>query len=219
MENNIKSMLNTITRESLCSNRKMIDDRIMSVMQLVDRKKFVPSSYVKNAYDNGPLPIGYGQTISQPYIVALMTDLLELKSDHTVLEIGTGSGYQTAILSHLVNKIYTVECIEALATQTKQKLNKMGYKNIEFKRGNGYFGWEEKSPFDAIIVTAAATHIPPQLINQLKPGGRMVIPVGQPFLYQVLMLVTKSEKNEISTESVTSVAFVPLVNEDEELVG
>lgn len=219
MMNNIQNMIDTISRESLYSNRKMIDEKVMDVMHLVDRKIFVPSTYANNAYDNGPLPIGFGQTISQPYIVALMTDLLELKPDYKVLEIGTGSGYQTAILSHLVDKIYTIEYIAALAWKTKHKLKKMGYKNIEFKRGNGYFGWEEKSPFDAIIVTAAAPHIPPQLIKQLKSGGRMVIPVGQPFLYQVLMLVTKDDKGEINTESITPVSFVPLVNEETELAG
>ena len=219
IKNNIKSMLDTINQESIYANRTLIDARVVQAMSIVDRKEFVPSEFEKHAYDNGPLPIGYGQTISQPYIVALMTNLLELEPDYKVLEVGTGSGYQTAILSHLANEIYTIEYISALAKQSKEKLNDMGFKNIEFKCGNGYYGWEEKSPFDAIIVTAAATHIPPQLIHQLKPGGRMVIPVGQPHLYQVLILVIKNEKGQISTESIISVAFVPLVNEGAELVG
>src|SRR6266404_4186119 len=146
---------------------------------------------VPYAYDDRPLPIGYGQTISQPYIVAKMTELLQPKREHQVLEIGSGSGYQAAVLSPLVAQVYTIEIIEPLGTAARQRLAALGYKNVEVRVGDGYFGWPEKAPFDGIIVTAAANHIPPALIEQLKPGGRMVIPVGNPFQTQMLMLVTK----------------------------
>jgi protein-L-isoaspartate(D-aspartate) O-methyltransferase len=203
--------------------RKMIGKnalaaRVMQAMADVPREEFVPKSYLAAAFDNGPLPIGHGQTISQPYIVALMTDLLELEADHTVLEIGTGSGYQTAILAQLCKQVYTVEYIAALADMAKARFARLGYTNIESMTGNGYDGWPEHAPYDGIIVTAAASHIPKPLIDQLKPGGRMVIPIGHPHLYQELTLVTKDKDGELDIKDVLGVAFVPLQGErDDEI--
>lgn len=203
--------------------RKMIGknalaDRVMQAMADVPRDEFVPKSYLAAAFDNGPLPIGHGQTISQPYIVALMTDLLELEADDIVLEIGTGSGYQTAILSQLCKQVYTVEYIAALADMAKARFARLGYTNIESMTGNGYDGWPEHAPYDGIIVTAAASHIPKPLIEQLKPGGRMVIPIGRPHLYQELTLVTKDKDDELNIKDVLGVAFVPLQGERDETV-
>lgn len=210
-------MLDTIRYEAKYSEaytgRANFDDRVMQAMGNVDRKKFVSESYQKQAYDDGPLPIGYGQTISQPFIVALMTDLLDLTPESIVLEVGTGSGYQTAILSLLAKQVYSVERIKELVESAEQRFHELSYDNIEVRCVNGYFGWGEKAPFDAIIVTAAASHIPQSLVEQLKPGGKMIIPVGLPYMHQELMLVTKDEKGETTTRSVLGVAFVPLVNE------
>lgn len=213
----IKRMLDDIKRE-VQYTRNMIgkdafDPKVMSVMSKTPRNEFVPKSYLDAAFDNGPLPIGHGQTISQPYIVALMTDMLELATDHIVLEIGTGSGYQTAILSQLCKKVYTIEYIPALADMARSRLQKLGYNNIESKTGNGYDGWPEHAPYDGIIVTAAASHIPQPLVEQLKPGGRLVIPVGSPHLYQELMLVEKDEDGEVNIKQILGVAFVPLQGE------
>jgi len=173
----------------------------------------VPAELVTYAYDDRPLPIGYGQTISQPYMVAKMTELLEPRGEHRVLEIGTGSGYQAAVLSPLVAKVYTIEIIEPLGTAARLRLDSLGYKNIEVRVGDGYFGWPEKGPFDGIIVTAAANHVPPPLVDQLKPGGRMVIPMGNPFQTQMLILVTKGSKgpHDLEVRNLMPVAFVPLV--------
>jgi protein-L-isoaspartate(D-aspartate) O-methyltransferase len=189
------------------------DLRVLDSMRKTPRHHFVPAELVAHSYDDRPLPIGYGQTISQPYIVAKMTELLELKSEHRVLEIGTGSGYQVAILSPLVAQVYSIEIIEPLGTAARKRLDMLGYKNIEVRIGDGYFGWPEKGPFEGIIVTAAANHIPPPLVEQLKPGGRMVIPVGNPFQTQALMLVTKGTKGprDIQVRNLMPVAFVPLV--------
>jgi protein-L-isoaspartate(D-aspartate) O-methyltransferase len=159
------------------------------------------------------LPIGYGQTISQPYIVALMTDLLKVNSGDVVLELGTGSGYQAAILSGLVKRVYTIEIIEPLARQAKSRLARLGYGNVTTRLGDGYYGWPEYAPFDGIIVTAAASHVPPPLIEQLKPGGRMVIPVGDRFFTQQLLLVEKTADGQITTRQVLPVRFVPLTGE------
>jgi protein-L-isoaspartate(D-aspartate) O-methyltransferase len=167
------------------------DPRVLDSMRKTQRHRFVPAELVANAYEDRPLPIGYGQTISQPYIVAKMTELLEPKADHRVLEIGTGSGYQAAVLSPLVAHVYSIEIIEPLGAAARRRLDTLGYKNVEVRVGDGYFGWPEKGPFDSIVVTAAANHIPPPLVEQLKPGGRMVIPVGNPFQTQTLMFVTK----------------------------
>jgi protein-L-isoaspartate(D-aspartate) O-methyltransferase len=191
------------------------DSRVLDSMSKTPRHRFVPAELVAYAYEDRPLPIGYGQTISQPYIVAKMTELLEPKGEHRVLEIGTGSGYQAAVLSPLVAQVYSIEIIEPLGTAARRRLETLGYKNIEVRVGDGYFGWPEKGPFDSIIVTAAANHIPPPLVEQLKPGGRMVIPLGNPFQTQMLMLVTKGSKGppDLQVRSLMPVAFVPLVGE------
>jgi protein-L-isoaspartate(D-aspartate) O-methyltransferase len=166
------------------------------------------------AFRDGALPIGHGQTISQPYIVALMTDMLELNEDSIVLEVGTGSGYQAAILACLAQQVYSIERIAALAQAAQQRLGDMGYDNVETRCGDGYQGWPEKAPFDAIVVTAAAAFMPPALLEQLKPGGRMVIPIGMPSMHQELMLVSKDRLGETHSSSLLGVAFVPLVEED-----
>jgi len=220
MKNNLERMLDTIRSEAaFCAaytGKKSIDKRVLQAMLEVDRKAFVPEHSKSMAYDNGPLPIGYGQTISQPFIVALMTDLLDVSAESIVLEVGTGSGYQAAILSRLVKQVYTIEKIPELAELSMQKFKTLGYENIQARCYNGYYGWEEKAPFDAIIVTAAAPHIPQSLVDQLKPGGRMVIPVGQHHASQELILVTKDKSGITSTKSMLAVAFVPLVMEGAE---
>ena len=186
------------------------DERVMAVMARVPRHEFVPAGQVGSAYRNRPLPIGHGQTISQPYIVALMTDLARAGPGDTVLEVGTGSGYQAAVMAHLVKAVYTIEIIEPLGLQAAQRLKTMGYANVEVRVGDGYHGWAEHAPYDAILVTAAASHIPPPLIRQLKPGGRMVIPVGGAFATQELMLVEKKPDGTVSTRQLMAVRFVPL---------
>ena len=191
-------------------NRRELDPRVMRAMAEVPRHEFVPPAEREHAYENRPLPIGHGQTISQPYIVALMTDLLGLKPEHTVLEIGTGSGYQAAILAELARSVCTIEIIEPLARAAQERLRALGYSGVRTKVGDGYYGWEDCGPFDAIVVTAAASHVPPPLVRQLKPGGRMVIPVGPPFLTQQLMLVEKRADGSVATRQVLPVAFVPL---------
>ncbi len=193
--------------------KNKLDPRVMEAMLSVPRDEFVPPDLKCAAFDNGPLPIGHGQTISQPYIVALMTDMLQLELNFSVLEIGTGSGYQTAILSQLCKKVYTVEVIEELSAVAITRLKRLGCNNIEARTGNGYDGWPEHAPYDGIIVTAAATHIPRPLIEQLKSGGRMVIPIGQAYGYQELILVEKDERGGIQTQDILGVSFVPLVNE------
>jgi len=193
-----------------------IDPRVKAAIAKVPREKFVPDTYIDSAFYNGPLPIGHGQTISQPYIVAIMTDLLELEADDTVLEIGTGSGYQAAILAQICRQVYSIEYVAALADKARSRLKKLGYDNIEIMAGNGYHGWPEHAPYDGIIVTAAASQIPPPLIKQLKPGGRIVIPVGRPYSYQELVLVKKDEEGKIKTKDVLSVAFVPFQAERDE---
>ena len=213
----LKKMLRTIEMEarytSSLTGRVHFDPRVMEAMEQVPRDSFVPPKMVGRAFDNGPLPIGEGQTISQPYIVALMTDLLEPEPDDVALEIGTGSGYQAAVLSGLVARVYTIEIIEALAEQGGARLQRLGDDNVVPKLGDGYFGWEEHAPCDSIIVTAAATHVPPPLIEQLKPGGRMVIPVGGRFTAQWLLLIEKGEDGEIVTRQIAAVRFVPLTGE------
>jgi protein-L-isoaspartate(D-aspartate) O-methyltransferase len=195
-----------------------LDARVMQAMAEVPRNEFVPRSYLAAAFDNGPLPIGHGQTISQPYIVALMTDLLELEADDSVLEIGTGSGYQTAILAQLCKQVYTIEYIPALADMARARFDRLGYTNIESMTGNGYDGWPAHAPYDGIIVTAAASHIPKPLIEQLKPDGRLVIPIGRPHLYQELTLVTNDEDGELNIKDILGVAFVPLQGERDESI-
>ncbi|MCM8800265.1 MAG: protein-L-isoaspartate(D-aspartate) O-methyltransferase [Candidatus Omnitrophica bacterium] len=188
--------------------RGIKDRKVLEAMLKVERHKFVPEELKAFSYDDGPLPIGEGQTISQPYIVALMTELLELKGDEKVLEIGTGSGYQAAILAELAKEVYTIEIIEVLAEKAKKVLKELGYKNIYVRVGDGYLGWPEKAPFDAIIVTCAPSQIPKALIEQLKEGGRLVIPVGD--FFQNLKLVIK-RKNKIYIKDILPVAFVPMI--------
>lgn len=189
--------------------KKYLDQRVMSAIGSVERHQFVPANQQADAYKNRPLPIGYGQTISQPYIVALMTDLMALEAADVVLEIGTGSGYQAAILSVLVDKVYSIEIIPQLGASASQRLNRLGFDNVELRTGDGYYGWPEHAPFDAIIVTAAASHIPPPLVSQLKPGGVLIIPVGPPFQVQHLTLVKKSRQGELTTRQILPVRFVP----------
>ena len=186
-----------------------VSDRVMQAMATVPRHRFVPPEQRADAYDNRPLPIGYGQTISQPYIVALMTDLLEPQPDHKVLEIGTGSGYQAAVLSGLVKEVYSIEIIRQLGDRARKVLDELGYDNVSTRIADGYDGWPEHAPFDSIIVTAGISHIPPPLIRQLKNGGTMVIPVGTRFQTQQLTLVKKDTNGAITTRQVLPVIFVP----------
>lgn len=186
------------------------DARVMEAFRQVPRHEFVPETLRERAYDNGPLPIGEGQTISQPYIVALMTDLLVPEPGDIILEVGTGSGYQAAILSRLVRQVYSIEIVDALAAEARERLQRLGYANVEVRSADGYHGWIEHAPFDGIVVTAAAPVIPEPLIEQLKPGGRLVIPLGQPYDYQELMLVEKLPDQHVETRSILGVAFVPL---------
>ncbi len=192
--------------------RGVTDKEVLAAMESVPRHEFVPNNVKSQAYADHPLPIGYGQTISQPYIVALMTELLQLKNTDRVLEIGTGSGYQAAILAQIVAEVYTVEIIEPLATEARERLKRLGYSNVHVLNADGYYGWEEHAPYDAIIVTCAPDHIPPPLVQQLKDGGRLVIPVGPPGGYQTLWQVIKEGK-EIKKRNVTGVLFVPLTGE------
>lgn len=192
------------------TGRARFDRRVLRVLAEVPRHEFVRPRDRGEAYENRPLPIGHGQTISQPYIVALMTDLLEPKPGDRVFELGTGSGYQAAILAKLVREVYTVEIVAPLGRQAGDLLSRLGYGNVQVKVADGYYGWPEHAPFDAIIVTAAASHVPPPLVQQLKPGGRMVIPVGTSFLTQHLMVVEKARDGSISTRQILPVRFVPL---------
>ncbi len=192
------------------AGRPGISEPVLDVMGGIPRHAFVPEDQRRHAYDNRPLPIGYGQTISQPYIVALMTDLLDLDGQGTALEIGTGSGYQAAVLARLTRETYTIEIVPQLAQSAADRLDRLGFGNVMVQEGDGYYGWEEHAPFDAIVVTAAASHIPPPLIRQLKPGGKMVIPVGAAFFVQELMLVEKTADGQIRTRHLLPVRFVPL---------
>lgn len=203
IEANVRLTSETIGKKELSRN-------VMDVMRKVPRHEFVPAHLERYAYENRPLPIGYGQTISQPYIVALMTDLLDVEEDDLVLEVGTGSGYQAAILAELVERVYTIEIVPELGEEAKGRLKRLGYQNVEVRVGDGYYGWEGHAPFDGIIVTAAASHIPPPLVKQLKPGGKMVIPVGSPFMTQQLILVEKTIDDKIRTKQLLPVLFVPL---------
>jgi protein-L-isoaspartate(D-aspartate) O-methyltransferase len=203
--------ISALMRETAAeTGRPVFDQRVMTVLRTVPRHRFVPADQVQAAYRNRPLPIGHGQTISQPYIVALMTDLMNVKPNHVVLEIGTGSGYQAAVLAELAQTVCTIEIVPPLAEQARERLRSLGYTRVRTKMGDGYYGWEECGPFDSIIVTAAASHVPPPLVRQLKPGGRMVIPVGPPFLAQHLMLVEKRDDGTVQTRQILPVAFVPL---------
>ncbi|MFO7603486.1 MAG: protein-L-isoaspartate(D-aspartate) O-methyltransferase [Gammaproteobacteria bacterium] len=197
---------------SMYTGRRVLHPRVLDALRHVPRHEFVPEELRELAYANHPLSIGHGQTISQPYIVAIMTELLDLKPDHRVLEVGAGSGYQAAVLSCLAQHVYTVEAIPNLYHAARERLARLGYRNVECLLGDGALGWPEKSPFDAVIVTAAASEIPQPLVAQLKPGGRMVIPVGRQTLGQDLLLVRKDESGKVKTSSLLGVAFVPLVS-------
>lgn len=189
-------------------DRGVKDSATLAALRKVPRHSFVPADQVANAYEDRPLAIGYGQTISQPYIVGYMTEIIRPKAGQKVLEIGTGSGYQAAVLAEIVSKVYTIEIVEALGKQATTRLKNLGYKNIEVKTADGYHGWKEHAPFDAIVVTAAAEFIPPPLKEQLKDGGRMIIPVGSPYMTQQLMLIEKTGKS-YRTTSKMPVRFVP----------
>ncbi|MDY0110109.1 MAG: protein-L-isoaspartate(D-aspartate) O-methyltransferase [Candidatus Krumholzibacteria bacterium] len=191
----------------------MTDETVLRAMAVVPRHEFVPPAQARSAYADTPLPIGHGQTISQPYIVAEMTRLLRLTPQSHVLEIGTGSGYQAAILAEFTEHVYTVEIIEELAAEADQRLQRLGYDRVSVLHGDGWEGWPEHAPYDAIIVTCAAGQIPPSLLQQLKPGGRMVIPVGPRYAVQSLMLIEKDLDERVSSRSVMAVRFVPFVSE------
>ena len=190
-----------------------LDERVLDAMARVPRHEFVPEHLKNLAYQNRPLPIGHGQTISQPYIVAIMTDLLDIQPGHRILEIGTGSGYQAAVLAELDAKVWSIEIIQALGKEAHTRLQGLGYDMIELRVGDGYYGWPEQTAFDAIIVTAAASHIPPPLLRQLKPGGKMIIPVGSRFSTQELILVTRSADDQFITRQILPVRFVPFTRE------
>lgn len=193
------------------TGRERLDDRVRNALTRVHREDFVPPARRADAFRDGALPVGHGQTISQPYMVALMTDLLDLNEDSKVLEIGTGTGYQAAILSCLARQVYSIERIPELADSARDRLEDLGYRNVKVRCGDGYLGWPEQAPFDAIVVTAAAPSIPPKLLEQLRPGGRMVIPVGMPASHQELILVTRDLEGKTENRSLIAVAFVPMI--------
>ena len=193
--------------------RRPFRAEVLEAINTVPRHELVPAAEVRDAYQNRPLPIGHGQTISQPYIVALMTDLLEPQPGDVVLEVGTGSGYQAAVLAELVDTVYSIEIIEPLAERAAADLKRLDYTNVATRLGDGYYGWEEHAPFDGIVVTAAASHVPPPLIKQLKPGARMVIPVGSTFMTQQLLLLEKTEDGNVITRQIGAVRFVPLTGD------
>ena len=193
------------------TGRGRFSSSVMAAMATVPRHQFVPPQMVRDAYRNSPLPIGSGQTISQPYIVALSTDLAEPRPDHVVLEIGTGSGYQAAVLAEIVRQVYTIELLEPLGKDAASRLARLGYRNVEVRIGDGYQGWPEHAPFDSIVVTAAAPHVPPALVAQLKPGGKLVIPVGGTWEVQELLVVSKRADGSTESRKVLPVRFVPLV--------
>lgn len=194
-----------------------IEDReTVEAMRNVPRHEFVPKEHRDRAYRNTPLPIGHGQTISQPYVVAYMTAALDLEPSDTVLEVGTGSGYQAAVLAEIVDHVYTIEIIDSLAESARERLRRLGYENVTVRAADGYFGWPEHSPFDAIIVTAAPGHVPTPLVEQLEPGGRMVIPVGPVFSVQTLILLRKEQDGSVRTEQLLPVRFVPMTGRAQE---
>ena len=192
--------------------RGVEDPRVLDVMKVVQRHNFVPEKYSESAYKDGPLPIGHGQTISQPFIVAFMTENLKLEPSHKVLEIGTGSGYQAAVLSELCDHVYTIEIVDELANESAERLGRLGFNNITVRSGDGYKGWSEKSPFDRIMVTAAPEEIPELLIEQLAEGGVMVIPVGKQYEIQYLWVITKEADGSIKKEKILPVRFVPMIS-------
>ena len=210
----LSDMLRDIEREVAYTRDEIGRDafapEVMAAMAAVPREQFVPEHSRGHAFANGPLAIGHGQTISQPYIVALMTDLLAPRPQDTILEIGAGSGYQAAVLAELVRQVYSVEIIAALATAAGERLARLGYANVSVRHADGYHGWPEHAPYDGIIVTAAAPQVPPPLVEQLKPGARLVIPVGMPGSVQELRVVEKDADGAIATRNILLVSFVPL---------
>jgi protein-L-isoaspartate(D-aspartate) O-methyltransferase len=208
----VKEVEEELALTSERTGKKALSQCVIDAMLSVPRHEFVPEPFKSYAYVNRPLPIGHSQTISQPYIVAVMTDLLNVGKDSVVLEVGTGSGYQAAILAYCVKQVYSIEIIKELGEDARVRLKRLGYQNVEVRIGDGYQGWKEHAPFDAIIVTAAAVQIPPPLIEQLKPGGRMVIPTGEPLTTQYLTLVEKDDVGKVKTKELLPVRFVPLTD-------
>ena len=199
-------------------SRGISDPSVLDVMGKMPRHLFVDPSLRERAYIDSPLPIAEGQTISQPYVVALMTESLKLDGREKVLEIGTGSGYQAAVLAEICEEVYTIEIREGLAKSAEERLESLGYGNVQVKRADGYFGWEEHAPFDAIIITCAVNHVPPYLLQQLKDGGRLILPLGSTAYYQTLTLIEKSGE-ELTVTHITSVVFVPMIGEAQEARG
>lgn len=194
-------------------SRGVSEPNVLAALRTVPRHAFVRPADLQQAYSDRPLPIGFGQTISQPYIVGYMTEVLGLKPNYKVLEIGTGSGYQAAVCAEIAEEVYTIEIIDALAESAKKRIEELGYSNVVVKSADGYFGWPEKAPFDTIIVTCATGFVPPPLLEQLKPGGRMILPLGSPFGPQTLVLITKDDKGSISSKRLLPVQFVPMLGE------
>ena len=209
MVEEIAALVRETRRET---GRASLAERVMEAMAKVPRHEFVPSTERRNAYANRPLPIGMGQTISQPFIVALMTDFMEVKPGDRVLEIGTGSGYQAAVLAELAGTVYTVEIVESLAREAQERLRRLGYRNVVTRIGDGYLGWPEQAQFDAIMVTAAPREVPQPLLDQLKPGGRLVVPVGGQSAGQSLLLMEKQSDGTVTRRTVLAVRFVPLTD-------
>ncbi|HLB01679.1 MAG TPA: protein-L-isoaspartate(D-aspartate) O-methyltransferase [Nitrospiria bacterium] len=199
--------------EKQLKGRDIQDPQVLEVMARVQRHLFVPTDLAREAYSDHPLPIGEGQTISQPYIVALMTQLAKVKRSEKVLEIGTGSGYQAAVLAELTGKVFSIEIRPRLAQQAQDRLKAMGYDTVRVRQGDGYYGWPEEAPFDVIMITAAVNHIPPPLIQQLGTGGRLILPLGSTTFFQTLTLVTKKRDGQLDVQHLTTVSFVPMVGE------
>ena len=212
-EEMIREILDDVRETVDYTGRDALAPRVIDAMRQVPRHEFVPESVESAAYYNRPLPIGSGQTISQPYIVALMTDLLEPEQKHSVLEIGTGSGYQAAVLARLVKEVHTIEVIPDLGNSARKRLQKLGYLNVYVHIGDGYYGWSKDAPYDSIIVTAASEEIPAPLLGQLKPGGKLIIPLGAQFSAQQLVLIEKAETGEISRHNILPVQFVPFTGD------
>ncbi|HHZ80843.1 MAG TPA: protein-L-isoaspartate(D-aspartate) O-methyltransferase [Candidatus Marinimicrobia bacterium] len=207
--------LREVMVETQIESRGVKNEEVLSAIRGVPRHLFIDESLWPTAYSDGPLPIGYGQTISQPYIVAFMTELLQPDSHHVVLEIGTGSGYQAAVLAKLVHHVYTIEIVPELGRKAKVTLRRLGYNNISVRVGDGYKGWPEEEPFDRIIVTAAPEEVPQELVEQLKPGGRMVLPVGPRWWGQDLLVIEKDETGKMARNNIIPVRFVPMVHQEE----
>ncbi len=208
------SMVREQIASQLGGRDPVTDTAVLRAMETVPRHRFVQPRDVGRAYHDGPLPIGHGQTISQPWIVAAMTEMLQVRPGDVVLEIGTGSGYQAAVLAEITDSVYTIEIVEPLGREAAQRLDELGYGRVRTRIGDGYFGWPDHPRFDGILVTAAASHVPPPLIDQLEPGGRMVIPVGSPFQVQSLLLITKRPDGTLTQRNMGAVRFVPLTGGD-----